>query len=373
VKLVAACLAGVLVSVGGAARAHVGATITPAKFTTPPGPAVTRGSPINGVAPFTFASASASSSYVVSWEDGDTDPTGRYTFYYVDHNLPYQVTVDAIEQGLATRVHTADGINENGGYWISCSCTATSTIVCPDAGARDPAGNCANQLTWDLSQVPDGSYWLVAVNHDPPLPSIFSISDGPVRVAKSPSQLPPAVVVIRPDGYGSFAQYRSQWIATGTPPLRFDLFYFDGRDSDPSIVLRPPLPLAAKVSPIFNSDGSFSYDWDFAQLMSGAYEYLRVKVTDGNGLSSFSDSHFAVRVYRDAPLPDLGAPVSPDMGGGVPPKKHSGCSFSQAEPTVLAVPFALTLLVAATGLRAARRRRHSKAAQSGSRAPGDRA
>src|SRR4051812_35409627 len=103
-------------SLGGAhdARAHVGASVAVATFTAPNEPKFTHQDFNDTVEPFTFASADAS--YTIQWDDGNTDPTGKFVFYYVDHLPTFQVTVDEVE-AMFTKID--DLTNKSGGYFAS--------------------------------------------------------------------------------------------------------------------------------------------------------------------------------------------------------------------------------------------------------------
>jgi hypothetical protein len=284
-----------LLAGAGRAEAHLGAVVAKATFSTPAGPTLT---PLDGgyqVAPFTFTTVDTSID--ITWSDGDTDPTGRFYFYYFDHQPAFQVQPNEIET-LATPIPGGNGI------WVSCTCTPTAGVVCPDAGSR--AGMCANDLVWDTSAVPDGSYWIIAVNNDPPF-HVYNTSDGPVRVVHGTDRPVPAVIVLRPDGNGSFdTSYRAQWLAVGDGPLTIDLAW---GYNEFGLALNPPTPLAANLQPPLTADGTQFYDWNVSQLMNMELYYLRVRATDGNGRSAFSDSRLGLNVFH--PPPDL----STDDGG----------------------------------------------------------
>src|SRR5262249_13392256 len=74
------------------ARAHVGAKVSLAQFDSPaPLVSATDG----GLGPNAIAVADAS--FVVSWYDGDMDPTGHYFFYYLDHSPPTGLSTDDVK------------------------------------------------------------------------------------------------------------------------------------------------------------------------------------------------------------------------------------------------------------------------------------
>ncbi len=342
----------------GAARAHVGANPSKATFTTPPEPMAL---PVDGgltLAPYTFATADQN--ITVQWTtDFPTDPTGRFSFFYLDHEPPSSVTYDMILT-LASPIPEASGDN---GYWVSCTCSTDAGVgvVCPDAGPTGREPYCGStQFVWDTSALPAGVYWIIAANFDPPY-KIYTVSQGPVRVAHGGATPPPAVTVVLPDGlFAVDKSYTTLWLTSGVPPFHFDLFY---GVSDESVVLDPPTPLGTDVKPIVNSDGSFGYLWDTSALSDGLY-YFGVKVTDSTGQSSYTDSQFGENVYHppddgglvivgqdsgaaDLSRPDLTVVLKNDNGGGCSCELGAGQS---------AVPLAAGLLAALFFVLVLRRR-----------------
>ncbi|MDB4964331.1 MAG: hypothetical protein JWN44_20 [Myxococcales bacterium] len=314
-------LTGAALLVAAPARAHVGASVAVAKFTAPNEPAVTHVDPNDTVDPFTFATADAS--YTIQWVDGDTDPTGRFTIYYLDHQPTFQVTVDEIEQGAATKVD--DPINKAGGFFASCFCSPDMGVTCP-TDVRDPNGNCGNKLVWNTSALPQGTYWLVAVNNDPPF-HVYNSSGGPVRVAHGGTAAP-AAVIVRPDGLGAWDKvYHLQWIAEGKAPLKFDLAY--GLE-DTGFANAPSADIATGLTVTPNADGTFGYDWDISALDNNKAYWVRLKTTDADGTSTFTDSHFAVTVFHSGgmvtPADMAMAPKKSgcDVGAGQAPSSSSG-------------------------------------------------
>lgn len=307
-----AAAAVALLSPGGA-RAHVGGTVAVAKFKSPADPVVAHDEPLDTVDPFSLATADGS--FTIVWDDGDTDPTGRFTFYYLDHEPTYQVTVDDLTTGgLATVIE--DPINKTGGYFASCTCSMDMGVVCPP-DVRDPNGNCANQLVWNTSALAKGTYWVIAVNDDPPF-HVYYAANAPVVVAHGGETPPPAVVVVRPDGFGAWDQsYRLQWLAFGKAPLTFALSY---GIEDTGSALQIAGDIADPVQVTQNADGTFSYDWDTSALPNNMSYFVRFKVTDADGVSTFTDSHFGIKVFHNG---GMNATPLPDMAMA-PPRKH-GC------------------------------------------------
>jgi hypothetical protein len=295
----------VLLLVASSAHAHVGANPSKATMTNPPAPTAT---PVDGgglsLAPYTWSSADTS--FDVTWTvDFPTDPTGRFAFYYLDHMPPSAIVYDDIVT-LASPIPEASGSNA---YWVSCTCSNDLGVTCPDAGPRMP--DCGKlTFTWNTSTVAAGVYWLIAANNDPPY-KIYSVSQGPVRVVHGGASPPPAVNIVLPDGlFATDQSYTTVWIATGVPPLHFDVFY---GVNDQSVVMNAPIMLGQNITPLQNGDGSFGYLWDTSMLMDGLY-YFGVKVTDATGQSSYTDSQLGENVYH--PPEDGGIIVLQDAGGG---------------------------------------------------------
>jgi hypothetical protein len=312
VKLVVVFAAAFAVLVGTAtARGHVGMLPAVAKFTAPAEPVTTHVDPNDTFTWSGFANADAS--YTIQWTDGDIDPTGRFTFYYMDHEPTFQVGPDEIEQTLGHKI--VDGVNDSGGYFASCICSTDLGVTCPP-DIRDPNGNCANQLVWNTSGLAPGTYWLVAVNNDPPYHT-WNVSGAPVRVVHGGTP-PPAAIILRPDGFGAFDKgYHLQWLGDGKAPLRFDLAYgLEDTGAGNTIIG----DIGSGVSATDNGDGSFGYDWDISQLPSNKAFWVRLTVTDADGQTSFTDSKFAVTVFHS------GATAMPDLAMAPPPKGGCHCS-----------------------------------------------
>jgi hypothetical protein len=326
------------------AYAHSNGVISNALFSSPAAPVITPAD--MGVAPFTFASADGS--FPIAWEDGDTDPTGHFTFYYMDHNPSFQVLYTDIET-IAQPVKEL-GSADAGPVAIYAGCTCIpdgdAGLSCPDLGA---SRDCRNGFTWDTSGVAAGTWWVVAVNNDPPY-HVYAVSGAPVRVQHGGAQLPPAALVLRPDGIGSFDKsYRVQWLATGKAPLKIDLSY--GLD-EPGLVLGPTMSLAKNVMAPIEPDGTQVFDWDLTGVATLKVYFVRVRVTDGDGVSSYTDSRFGLSVYHPPPPgSDLSTGWPADLAMTTPPK--GGCEVGQGSP---ATPLVLALL-SALGLVIAVRRR----------------
>jgi hypothetical protein len=295
------------------AEAHLGATVATAAFSSPAGPTLTLVDGGYRVAPFVPTTVDGAAT--IAWNDGDVDPTGRFTFYYLDHAPVAEVQPSDIPQ-LATPIAGGDGI------WVSCTCGPPASCG-DDAGAR----RCDNALVWDTSALAPGSYYIIALNNDPPY-QIYSVSDGPVRVVHGGATPGPAVVVLRPDGVGAYdTSYRAQWLAVGAGLLRIDLSW---GYNEFGLALNPPTPLASDVQAIANGDGTQSWDWDLSSLASGERYSLRVRATDGLGRTAFSDARLALAVLHAAPSP------SPDFAVSTM-AAPTDLSVAAVEPADLAV------------------------------------
>lgn len=312
------------------ARAHNGVSAVQAQFTSPAPPQTTPSDMSVTLTPLTVASADAS--FSVTWSDGDMDPTGKFIFYYLDHQPTFAVRAEDIET-IATAAEEVGKPGKLVQIYASDSCTDGPGVVCPDAGVRDAR----NGFMWNTQNVPAGTYWLIAINDDPPF-KIYNPSDTPVRVAHG-GTAPPAIVVLRPDGFGSFDKsYSVQWFATGKAPLKFDLSYGSGEAGE---ALNPVSVIGKDVATTANLDSTYSYDWDVSKLMGPKVYFLRVTVTDGDGKQSFSDSRYGMSVFHPAPVVDAGGFVVRDLSQ----PETMGCEVAEKPAgTSLLLPMLLVLL-----------------------------
>jgi hypothetical protein len=332
------------------AGAHVAGVVTTATFSSPPAPTITMTSGVTTVSPFTFPTADTS--YPLMWSESTNgnDPTGVFTFYYLDHQPTFGLTADQLAT-MGTPI--IDQANPASPLHIYCGCTCN-----PDAGVgvmcADMAGttrDCRTSFVWDTHAIVPGAYWVFSVTHDPPSISVTSMAQAPVIISHG-GPAPPAALFARPDGFNSFDKsYTAQWIATGTPPLTFDLAY--GDEQSP---MATPTPFASGLSIPPNGDGSYSYDWDVSTLQSLHQYYLRLTVHDGNGAKTFTDSHYAVSVYHPLTTDDLSVVDLSTDDGALPPPDKKGCSFDPGAAGATTAPLALALLTTMIAVRRARRR-----------------
>jgi hypothetical protein len=319
----------------GTARAHVGTRVSLARFLSPP-PILSR---IDDLGLGLVEPPTADASFTVAWDDGDADPTGRYFFYYLDHAPPQILkTDDAKALGKPIPEGAA-------GIWASCYCVPGTGYECPDAGDRD----CRNDFTWDTSQVAEGTYWILAVDNDPPY-YLYSVSESPVRISHGRAP-PPAGVFLQPNGIGyGDASFTLQWIGVGTAPLTFDLAY--GPNQYPG-VLDPPVTIGKAVAATTNADGTFGFVWDTSALPEGDI-FVELRVTDGMGRTAYTDSvPFTIFHGGGGAAPDLHAPA--DLAVARPPPR-GGCEVGADGGTSAAVAVALGLLLAALAYARARAR-----------------
>jgi hypothetical protein len=341
-------LAACLLAAAPAAHAHIGASVAKANYyhPVPPGLAFADGGMV-----YTYTPEEADASYHIDWQDGDVDPTGNFTFYYLDHGVPENVSAADVEANFPVVVDTMG--REARRIFVACMCIVDAGITCPDldGGARW----CDNYVDWDTSAVPDGVYWLAAVNHDPPF-YVDNLSYAPVRVRHAANPPLPVGIVIRP-GDGSLAEadrnYHVVAIATGTGGLTFDFAW--GPDL-PMQALGPTTSIQKGLAIAEGADGTYGFDWDTSQLPNSSY-FVRLTVHDANG-TSYTDSRFGVGVYHD--VGDGGPPqdLSAGSDGSIelpPPKMGCGCALG-ARPRGPAIALVLGMVVAALRRRRPRRR-----------------
>ena len=322
--------------------AHNGAVVAKAVFCAPPPPSrtPTDGGGVDYHYLPRYVPEEADQRYHLAWQDGDMDPTGKFTFFFLDHDVPISLRVDYIDgtggaAGIGKIVKTIDG-REARDVYVSCACVSqdlgggevcdSGTMAgtnCADGGARW----CDNGIDWDTSQVPDGVYWIAAVNNDPPY-HVYNMSEAPVRVSHA-AHKPPAVMVVKPDGFGSADSiYRVTALVAGAGPLTMSVAY--GIDVDPQVT-NPVHVIASKLPLTPTADGTVTYEWDVSRLPNSEY-FVEVTISDDSGASSFSDSRYGIGVFHAAPASDLGAPhadlaaAAADLAQAANPMGKAGCS-----------------------------------------------
>jgi MYXO-CTERM domain-containing protein len=328
------------------ARAHQGGQPVNAQFSKPAPPVTTAADMGIQLSPFTFESADTS--YDVAWADMDMDPTGKFTFYYLDHEPTFGVRAEEIET-LATLVEEVGKPGLPVEIYASDTCMDGPGIMCPDLGTRDAR----NGFTWNTAAIPNGTYWVIALNNDPPF-KLYNPSAAPVRIAHGAEPLPPAAFILRPDGFGSYDKsYKVQWAAAGKAPLKFDLSYGSGEAGE---VLGPTTSIAKNVAPTVNADGTFTYDWDVSKLSGPKVYFLRVTVTDADGKQTYTDSRYGLSVYHPAAVPDMGTAIGDAAIPDLSQPENTGCEVADHPPApTVFTPLLLALLAIAALLRLARR------------------
>jgi hypothetical protein len=253
-----------------AAFAHVGAKVSLVQFTQPP-PLLT--APDGGVSDSSIPLADQN--FHVVWNDGDMDPTGRYYFYWLDRMPPPALSTNHVS-AIATAVPEGNGI------WAACDCVdVPGVVMCPDSGVR----LCDDDFVWDTSALPEGAYWLIAIDNDPPY-YLYSVGESPIRISHGGTP-PPGGLFILPNGIGSADEKTLvRWVAAGDGPLEFDLAW--GADVEPQ-VQDLPASIGTKISATDEGNGKFSYMWDTSSLPSGAV-YLQLTIRDAKGRSSVTNS-----------------------------------------------------------------------------------
>lgn len=247
-----------------AVAAHVGGVPTQARFLTPEG-----------------VGNEANAGAIITWDDGDIDPTGKFDFFYQTSNVP----------PLASLTHPA-----------------FQGIAIPEA--QDILiSETTNMFGWETSAIPAGSYFVYEITEDPPLMPIYGISHGPITVRHDGDPLWPAVSVLEPNGSGDIVrdEFAVRWIASGEGDLVADLAW--GRPDSP---LDPLTPLVEGVPMSPRGDGIYDgcFLWDLSELPQGYY-FLHVTVRDSGGRAHAAYSYASLVVFR--PTIDAG-PTTPDAG-----------------------------------------------------------
>ena len=266
----------------------------------------------------------ADRSYLVRWIDNDTDPTGVFEFYYQPVNVPPQ--------------------------WFLASPLFLNTPI--PGGESIRVDNTTNQLSWDTSSIPEGSYFVYSITRDPPLDPIYTFAAFPVTVRHGSGSAAPAVVVDEPDGVGDITpdRYAIKWHASGEGALTATVrAYGIGADPVP-MTLVTDLPLVTR-----NGRQEGCFDWDASALELGYY-YAEVEVKDARDRTHRAYSPLFLVLYRE-PGMDAGVTppgcqgfpqMPPDAGPGGDDDEDGGCSCDLA-PSRGAPPLvALLLLVVGT-------------------------
>jgi hypothetical protein len=317
-----------------AASAHIGAVVSLARFTDPP-PLLT--APDGGVT--SDAIPIADGSFDVEWNDGDMDPTGRYFFYYLDHQPPTGASTGDVVK-LATPIPEGSA-----GIWTACDCIDGNGVFCPDAGVRD----CRDDFVWDTHALAPGSYWIIAVDNDPPY-YLYSVAESPLRVAHAGATPPPAALFITPNGIGSAdANYKLSWVAAGDGPLQFDLAW--GQDVEPQLG-DPPTSIGANLTATDEGKGAWSYLWDTSALPSGDV-FVQLTVRDASARTAVTDS-LNLKIFHPSQVDAAVAPRHDLSMAATPP--GGSCEVSSDAPagSALFVGAIMALLLGLVARRSTR-------------------
>jgi hypothetical protein len=181
-----------------------------------------------------------------------------------------------------------------------------------------------NEHTWDLTNVPSGSYLLWSEVIEPPEENmaikIIEFSPGILTVAHAGDPVYPAVYMITP-----------------TSPFQFSDDYIDVRYAafDPDGTAR--VKIEASMDPNFadpilvaddlaaNAEGSFG--WDTSELAEADW-ILKATITDARGLSHYHYGRYFLLVTHAVVRPDAGLTDAGDGerdgGTGPPPPRDAG-------------------------------------------------
>lgn len=288
-----------------------------------------------------------SSTFTITWLDYDRPiPTGTATidWYYVTEN-PRTYLIGALPEDLRGEL-IVGGIDE-----------------------ADPA----NSYTWDVSNVPSGSYFVWSQVTEPPeemsVLQLFSFSQGVVTVHHPGDPLHPAVCFNKPDNPFTLVDESLELVLDtfdpdGTGRLKLELFTRDDPDTVVTVFEdRAPEP-------------RFSYSLDTSALEEGDYG-LRFSIMDARGLSFTAYTRWFFRVSHRLAEPDAGpndaradagpgeldlgpgadlGPAAPDAGVAPPEDEGCACAGAHTVRPTGRTAFMVVLLGAGLGLLPSRRR-----------------
>ncbi len=244
-------------------------------------------------------------SYVVSWRDTDrASITSTVTFdVHFTASMPPTWPLGVVPMGL-----TGDFI----------------AVAVPEADRT-------NEIVWDTSRVPSGSYFIWTLgNEDPPDTNppltIVAFSRGVVTVAHPGDPVHPSVILPQPDGPFTTADaaFEIEYEAfdpDGTGRVKLEAT--QSRNGTGLILVADGLPAMAQGKYVWDTKNVPSADWT-----------LKATITDARGLSFTAWSRFFLLIDHPTPLaPDAGAdsgPVGPAADAGTPPAAADG-GVSRAE------------------------------------------
>jgi len=206
----------------------------------------------------------ADSSFRISWTDFDDQATTGFTTIDIHATRRMPPTY---RMGVAPRIE--DGPDH--------------VVIATGIPERD----FANEVEWDTSAVPSGTWFVWTVAHDDPF-EMWAFARGVVSVAHGDEAPWPAVVVTRPD--------------EGTPAadesalLRYESFDPDGTgrvtlEASRALGGGEPVTLASDLP----ADASGSFEWDTRDVEAGDWT-IKATIVDARGLTSSAYARFFVRV-----------------------------------------------------------------------------
>ncbi|SPD75284.1 exported hypothetical protein [uncultured Desulfobacterium sp.] len=187
-------------------------------------------------------------SFAIKWSDYDPDDNATISLYYDTDNTGQDGTM--IVSGLK----------------------------------EDPDGAGNDEYAWDVSQMPDGIYYIYAVINDGKGTQVVDYSDGVVNVTRNPS-----LEVIQPDGANDYANssFIIKWTDADMDDNGMISLYYDTDNSGADGIL-----IASNLTED-PDEVSDTYEWNTAGIAAGQY-YIYAVITDGKGVS--------VVDYSDGPV-----------------------------------------------------------------------
>jgi hypothetical protein len=231
--------------------------------------------------------APVADSFLIEWLDAGPPPpiTGSaYVNLYYTRDIPYAFPLGIIPPTLTgTAIET--GIQEE----------------------LEP-----NMLTWDVSDVPSGHYWIWSRVDDPPAEmsaQYIRFSPTPLTVLHPGDEIGPAIALLKPQSEFSTADdfytidYQS-WDPTGSARIRFEASPDAFRSEPMWFVIADNIAAQPKAT----------IGWNTASLSEGDY-MLRATITDCNGRSFVAHSRYFLFVAHIDPV-DGGVPDGAQPDGG---------------------------------------------------------
>ena len=282
----------------------------------------------------------ADQSFEIRWFDAtnSAEPvvgTGTVTFdFFYTSNMPRTYTYGRVPPGL-------DG-----------------TLIQAGVPESDPD----NQLVWDTSAVPAGSYFIYTVANDTDStasdPVGVAFSRGVVTVQHPGDQAHPAITFSQPDNPFHFATdgFELRYLAfdpAGDAQVRLEAS--SSTATDEWILLAEGLP----------AEPDNGFEWSTVDVREGPWSF-RATLVDGRQRTAVAYSRFFVTVLHFEDLDagvalDAAAAPSPPDAGALPPPipRKSGCRCATPASSERGGRWAWVVIVLAARRRSARSRRAS--------------